>query len=273
MGAVVTVMNMKGGVGKTTVAAHLGGMLSMYQLGGRRRSVLLLDYDPQFNLSQMWLSTAAYLKLEKGRKTTLSILVDDPLSLNPFHLQVPDSATPPKVDTIVHELYFPTKFRERLCIVASTLDLMYVALAEPDQKTTTMEERFAKFIKECREKFDVTIVDCHPAGSLFTKTALRNSDHVLIPVVSERFSVRGVALMMRFLEDKALDAKKPISHIVFNRMPRAGISQEESTIRSNPAYSGKCSPKHYVRLRHLLTPRKVLDLCGTAKNRTVTGRS
>jgi chromosome partitioning protein len=240
MGAVVTVMNMKGGVGKTTLAANIGGMLSVYEFGGRRRSVLLLDYDPQFNLSQMWLSTATYVGLENAQKTTLAILIDDPLALNPYHLQVPDNATPPKVDAIAHEVYPTSKWRERLSIVASTLDLMYVALADPDQKTATMEERFAKFIAECRQKYDVTIVDCHPAGSLFTKTALRNSEHVIIPVVGERFSLRGVGLMMRFIEDKALDAKRPLPHIVFNRMPRVGISHEERTIRANTSYSGKC---------------------------------
>lgn len=76
MGTVVTIMNMKGGVGKTTLAANIGGMLSMYEFGGRRRSVLLVDYDPQFNLSQMWLPTSTYVGLETARKTTLAIWPD-----------------------------------------------------------------------------------------------------------------------------------------------------------------------------------------------------
>lgn len=51
MGSVVTVMNMKGGVGKTTVTMHLGGIFAHYDIGGKTRKVLLIDYDPQFNLS------------------------------------------------------------------------------------------------------------------------------------------------------------------------------------------------------------------------------
>ena len=51
MGKVLTIMNMKGGVGKTTVAMHLAGFIARYNLGKSRR-VLAIDYDPQFNLSQ-----------------------------------------------------------------------------------------------------------------------------------------------------------------------------------------------------------------------------
>ena len=53
MGQVVTVMNMKGGVGKTTVSMQLGSMAaSVIYPNVQPRKVLLIDYDPQFNLSQ-----------------------------------------------------------------------------------------------------------------------------------------------------------------------------------------------------------------------------
>ena len=240
MATVVTVMNMKGGVGKTTVAAHIGGMLATYLFGGKRRNVLLIDYDAQFNLSQAWLPTRTYVDLETRRKTTLSILVDDPTSLNPYHLQVPDNAVPPRVADLAHVVYHPTSWRGKLAIVPSTLDLMFVALAEPDQKTQVMEERFAKFIAAAREDFDVVIIDCHPAGSLFTKTALRNSDHVIIPVVPERYSIRGVGLMMRFIDEKKPSLRAPVPHILFNRMPRAGVASQERAIRGDSHYTAKC---------------------------------
>ena len=75
MGTVVTVMNMKGGVGKTTVAMHLGGILGRYKFtAARTRKVLLIDYDPQFNLSQAFLPAKTYFDLESKRRTTISIL-------------------------------------------------------------------------------------------------------------------------------------------------------------------------------------------------------
>ena len=63
MGVVVTVMNMKGGVGKTTIAMHLGGIAARYDLGRNTiRKVLLIDYDAQFNLSQAFLRPNAYFQ-------------------------------------------------------------------------------------------------------------------------------------------------------------------------------------------------------------------
>ena len=49
MGVVITVMNMKGGVGKTTVAMHLAGAAARYVFNNKHRNVLAIDYDPQFN--------------------------------------------------------------------------------------------------------------------------------------------------------------------------------------------------------------------------------
>ncbi len=60
MTTVVTIMNMKGGVGKTTVTMHLGGIISLYKFGGKFRKVLLIDYDPQFNLSQAFIPAKTY---------------------------------------------------------------------------------------------------------------------------------------------------------------------------------------------------------------------
>jgi chromosome partitioning protein len=48
MGTIVTVMNMKGGVGKTVVSSHLAGMLAVCKFTGRQRSVLMIDYFSRF---------------------------------------------------------------------------------------------------------------------------------------------------------------------------------------------------------------------------------
>ena len=96
MGTVVTVMNMKGGVGKTTVTANLAGILSSYIVGGKPAlNVLMIDYDPQFNLSQAYIESSKYFALEKARKTTLAVLMDDATALDPYKLQVPGNHKPP----------------------------------------------------------------------------------------------------------------------------------------------------------------------------------
>jgi chromosome partitioning protein len=174
MSVVITVMNMKGGVGKTTVAMHVAGAAARYELNGKFRNVLAIDYDPQFNMSQAFLPAKTYFGLEKQKKTTLSILIDDPSNLDPYKLQVPGNHQPPKVAELVTPIY--SYKNACLHLIPSTLDLMYVALGQATTQTKPIEERFQKFIDECRSHYDLVIIDCHPAGSLFTKTSLRNSD-------------------------------------------------------------------------------------------------
>ncbi len=240
MGIVVTVMNMKGGVGKTTVAMHLGGMLARYSLGAAStRKILMIDYDPQFNLSQAFLPAKMYFDLEGKRKTTIAVLLDDHSDLNPYELQVPGNHTPPKLAQIVSRIY-AMKDGGRLDIVPSTLDLMYVALGYTDVQVKPIEERFEKFISECRSTYDIVLIDCHPAGSLFTKTSLRNSEHVLIPVVPQRYAVRGIGLMMNFIRAKKQGTLGPQPHILFNSTQRTGMAHEEKEIRANPSYSQYC---------------------------------
>ncbi|TWA91353.1 ParA family protein [Bradyrhizobium stylosanthis] len=238
MGAVITVMNMKGGVGKTTVAAHLAGISARYLLGSKPRKVLVIDYDPQFNLSQAFLQPKTYFALERDRKTILSVLLDDDVNLNPYQLQVPGNHIPPKAADLVTRIY---SFQgAHLDLLPSTLDLMYVALGQATGNTAPMEERFSKFIEECRTLYDLVYIDCHPAGSLFTKTSLRNSDHVIIPVAPQRYALRGIGLMMNFINSKKVGHTSPAPHILFNATPRVGISSEELQIRATPEFTAHC---------------------------------
>lgn len=238
MGAVITVMNMKGGVGKTTVAMHLAGVLARYDFKGKYRKVLAIDYDPQFNLSQAYLQPKTYFALEGQRKTTLSILVDDDTDLDPYQLQVPGNHSPPKLEKLVTPIYGSK--HSHLHLIPSTLDLMYVALGQAASQTKPIEERFAKFIAEARPLYELIMIDCHPAGSLFTKTSLRNSDHVLIPVAPQRYAVRGIGLMLQFIAAKNAGATAPTPHILFNATPRTGIAPEETAIRADTKYAPYC---------------------------------
>ena len=143
------------------------------------------------------------------------------------------------MDDIAYKLYAP-QTENGLDIVPSTLDLMYVALGQLGHQGKPIEERFAKFIEECRTKYDLIFIDCHPAGSLFTKTSLRNSDHVLIPVVPQRYAVRGIGLMLQFIQAKSVGASTPTAHVLFNATSRTGVSQVETEIRTNPKFQGLC---------------------------------
>lgn len=243
MAVVVTIMNMKGGVGKTTVAVHLAGILSRQTVGGKPAlRVLAIDYDPQFNLSQAYIEAKKYFSLEAARKTTLAILMDSGTALNPYQLQVPGNHQPPKVAELVTTYSKQAKGTGQLDILLSTLDLMYVALGQANTKVDPIEERFAKFIEEARTLYDLILIDCHPAGSLFTKTSLSNSDFALVPVMPQKYAVRGIGLMFEFMKAKKVGTNGPQPVILFNSTARTGVSSEESAIRANPRYSAACMP-------------------------------
>ena len=241
MGKVITVMNMKGGVGKTTVSTHLAGALALIKPNPPAvpRKVLVIDYDPQFNLSQAYIPAPHYFQLDKDRKTVISVLQDSGSQLNPYQLQLPATAKPPKVSHLTHNV-LAYKDGRTLDVVPSTLDLMYVALGRTNGQLQILESRFESFIKEARTLYDVVIIDCHPAGSLMTKSALSNSVHVVIPVVPERYAVRGIGLMFDSISSTGSAGHAPVPHVLFNRVPRTGISQEENQIRSNPRYVKYC---------------------------------
>lgn len=240
-------MNMKGGVGKTTVTLHLAGILSKYPLGTKSLRVLAVDYDPQFNLSQSLMPPESYFKWEGAGKTTLSILVEDETKLDPFTLQIPGKSNPPTCDEIIYNVHkSPSGI---LDLIPSTLDLMYVALGEANVQTKPIEERFRKFIEDAKSKYDLVLIDCHPAGSVFTQTSLKNSDHVIIPVMPQRYAVRGVGLMMEFINAKAIGGKSPTPHILFNNVPRDGYSAEVSEIRRQPALADLCLKKTLKRYK------------------------
>lgn len=239
MSKVVTVMNMKGGVGKTTVSMHIASCAAAVKFGTvEPRRVLLIDYDPQFNLSQALLPAKNYHALEDKKATVLSVLIEDDSALDPYHLQVPGNEDPPSVTKLATKIL---SFKVGgLDLVPSTLDLMYVALGQSNTSSKPIEVRFQKFIAECRTLYDLVIIDCHPAGSLFTKTSLRNSDYVLIPVVAQRYAVRGIGLMTTFINAKKQGANGPKPIILFNSTARVGVSDEETQIRADEKYSDLC---------------------------------
>jgi chromosome partitioning protein len=238
MGTVLTVMNMKGGVGKTTVACHLAGLAAREALGRPTPlRVLLVDYDPQYNASQMLINHRTYFRLDDEYKTTLSILMDDSSEIDPFRIQHVGSFPPPRPAEIVHNVFGGGQ--GVLDIVPSTLRLMYVALGQPGRSLPLMKERFATFMAQARSSYDLIILDCHPAGSVFTQTSLGVSDHVLIPVKPESFAVRGLGLMRQFVEGRGPAEPRIKSHILFN-MTGPNRSTEENTIRLDPRYGPLC---------------------------------
>lgn len=211
---VVTVMNMKGGVGKTTITAQLGSLIAKTPTFKDFTKVLLIDFDPQFNLSQMLVNSEDYFAFMSQHKNVEYILTDLVKPVNPLELPCPNSDIPPMPRDLAVTV-FNEKGR-KLDIVLANLELMYLALGTGSDNITHMSKRFRTFIEQAKKDYDLIFIDCHPCGSLFTKCALENSNHILIPVTNHPFTVRGVKMLQEFISSIAL--QKPQKHILFNNV-------------------------------------------------------
>ncbi len=168
MGKVISLVNQKGGVGKTTTSINLAAALGYYG-----KKTLIIDLDPQGNAS-------TGLGIEKGdtKYSIYDVMID--------RVEIEDAIV-------------KTKFRN-LSILSSTINLAGVDIElidrssrEPDFIKTA---QLKKHISNIKERFDYIIIDCPPSLGLLTTNALTASDSVIIPVQCEFFALEGIMQLL-----------------------------------------------------------------------------
>lgn len=162
MPKIITIVNQKGGVGKTTTAVNLSAYLNKY---GKR--VLLIDLDPQAN-------------------ATSGLGIDHRnLPENIYHMLVQN--TP--IQTILQ-----TTRHNGLDVIPSGQDLSgaRVELVGIDDR----EHRLKKSLEEIKDSYHYIIIDCPPSLDLLTINGLVASDEVLIPIQSEYYALEGLGQLL-----------------------------------------------------------------------------
>lgn len=179
---IISFVNMKGGVGKTTLAVNVADVLSR-RLGQR---VLLIDLDPQFNATQSIFSGDEYLKLRQdGADTVYEMFADNPAPI----ISVVDGAsvvTPKKLSELE-----PTKVSDNLDILLGNLEIYRVEMIA-GQGT---EMRLKGFLKHKENDYDYVIVDTPPTPSVFMNSALLASNFYVVPIKPEPMSRVGIDLL------------------------------------------------------------------------------
>ena len=159
MGKIISVVNQKGGVGKTTTAVNLAAGVG---LAGKK--VLIVDADPQGN------TTSGYGVSKKDNTATC------------YELLVGTTRVEPTIIT--------TEFKN-VDIIPASMDL---AAAEIDLIDTERRESQLKLaLSPVREKYDYIFIDCPPSLGLITINALVASDTVLVPIQCEYFALEGLS--------------------------------------------------------------------------------
>jgi len=167
---VISVVNQKGGVGKTTTAINLGAALAEV---GRR--VLLIDFDSQASMTTGLGIKGAALREQYG--SIWYLLNDSEARLEDFILK---SAVP------------------GLDFIRGHEDLAAAEAAFVSE--IAKEHKLRKLLAPVLDKYDVILIDCSPSLGTLTVNALTASNGVIIPMECEYFAVLGLSLVKKTIE-------------------------------------------------------------------------
>ena len=156
MGKIISIANFKGGVGKTTSTVNIGAGLSME---GKR--ILLIDLDPQFNLTQS-------LGLLDADKPIYGALRGE------YALE-------------------PVAITEGLFIIPSSLDLIKAEIELSGE--FKREEILSRLIAPLTPQYDYILIDCPPSLGLLTINAFIASDEIYVPIEAEFLALKGYAIL------------------------------------------------------------------------------
>lgn len=233
----IALLNMKGGVGKTTLAVNLAWYLHAVE----NKNVLLVDLDPQFNATQYVMSYTAFIKHTRDAGTIADLLID-PATLD---LRLKRVKKNPK--TTLHCV--ENSGGSRFDLLPAELKLAWV-VKNPAQ----MEYKLEKVLSTIREGYDYVFIDCAPTDSVLTTMALGASDFLLIPMRPDRFSILGFTNLNETI--KMFRANTPDAHkvkvlgVVFTQVTgqsnveAEAMAEIEAAAQKDGTYSFSSSLKH-----------------------------
>jgi len=217
----VSVINMKGGVGKTTIAM----LLSRYAWDSLGLNVLAIDLDPQANLSQAFMGEQRYKDfIATGSPSIVEIF-------NGYKPPTKNSASPSSLDVVdVVSDYSPKRGGDNLQIIPSRFDFSnhLIDWLKPN------EQVLARLIAGNFQEKDLIIIDCAPTESIFTRAAYHASRYILVPIRPEFFATIGFPLLNDSLADfkrKNRGQKIEVIGIVINNSSYGGGVEKGRAIR------------------------------------------
>lgn len=182
MAYVISIVNQKGGVGKTTTAVNLSAFLAK-----KRKKVLIIDLDPQGNAT----SGFGFDKMEL-KNTVYDLLVNDEEITN---------------------VILPTQVKNvDMCPTNINLAGAEVELVSAISRETILKNA----IDTVRDQYDYVIIDCAPSLGLLTINALAACDGVIVPIQGEYYALEGLTQLIDTINmiRKKLNPKIGITGVV-----------------------------------------------------------
>ncbi|MDO4898870.1 MAG: AAA family ATPase [Rothia sp. (in: high G+C Gram-positive bacteria)] len=205
---IISMVNQKGGVGKTTSTINLGAALAE---AGRR--VLLVDFDPQGALSAGFGANPHELDL-----TVYNVMMDR------------------KVD--INEAILETGVKN-VDLLPANIDLSAAEVQLVNE--VAREQVLASALRKVENEYDVILIDCQPSLGLLTVNALTASHGVIIPLICEFFALRAVALLVDSIEkvQDRLNPKLEIDGVLATMFDSRTLHSKEVLARIIDAFGDK----------------------------------
>ena len=189
MTKIISIVNQKGGTGKSACTANYGvGLAQM------KKKVLVVDVDPQFDFS----ASLGFRDCDESNETLTTLME---MILN---------------DEDIPEDCFIRHTEEGIDIICSN-----IGLAGTDvQLVNAMSREFVlkQILSRVKDKYDVILLDCMPSLGMLTINALAASDEVLIPVEASYLPIKGLQQLLRTIGKvrRQINPKLQIMGILFN---------------------------------------------------------
>ena len=168
---IISVINQKGGVGKTTTVINLAAGLSM-----QGKKILVIDLDPQGNATTgLGLSNTV-----NSEQTIYSVLNGNK-----------------KISEVIQTTQF-----ENLDLITSNVDLsgLEIETAGDRRRAYILKDELAAYLNDSEASYSYILIDCPPSLSLLTIMALVASDALVVPLQTEFFALEGLTQLMKTIE-------------------------------------------------------------------------
>ena len=168
---ILSIINQKGGVGKTTTAINLAAALAL-----KNKKILVIDLDPQGNAT-----TGLGLSNSESSDETIYRVLNGTKNIS--------------------KVIKKTQF-ENLDLVSSNVDLsgLEVETASDSRRAFILKEQITAYLKDFTGKYEYIFIDCPPSLSLLTVMALVASHSLLVPLQTEFFALEGLTQLMKTID-------------------------------------------------------------------------
>jgi chromosome partitioning protein len=168
---IISVINQKGGVGKTTTVINLAAGLSQ-----QNKKILVIDLDPQGNAT----TGLGLSNMEDSSDTIYGVL---------------------NGSKEIKDVIKKTQFKN-LDLIISNVDLsgLEVETAGDNERAFLLKLKLTAFLNNSRGAYDYILIDCPPSLSLLTVMALVSSHSLLVPLQTEFFALEGLTQLMKTIE-------------------------------------------------------------------------